>query len=129
MKTFYSDSFNPPAPAVSVQVSSSEDIAHSPTLLALVDTGSDTTLIPETLADQLRLAPAGEVDVQAYEGTPKTVTFYDVILRVSNLRLVGLSVVTFSADYVLLGRDVLNHLCLLLDGPALALEILPPAES
>jgi hypothetical protein len=46
-------------------------------------------------------------------------------LRVSNLFEPSVEAEVLAK--VLLGRDVLNHLRLLLDGPALTLEILPPA--
>jgi hypothetical protein len=126
MKIAYDTRFNPPAPALSVQISNLDDVVRSPTLPALVDSGADTTVIPAAMVQQLGLTPAGETLVRGYEGQPESVPMYDIILRVAEARLVGLSAVTFSADYILLGRDALNWLRLLLDGPALTLEILPP---
>ena len=67
---------------------------------------------------------AGETLVQAYDGAPMEKALYDVVLRVANIRFVGVSVITWAGDHVILGRDILNHLRLLLDGPALTLEIL-----
>lgn len=128
MKTPYNDAFIPPAPFLSVQASDLDDAVHSPQIPALIDTGSDMTLIPDSLPGQLQLAIAGRMSVQAYKGQPETTFYYDVILRVAQFRLVGLPVATFQADYVLLGRDVVNYIRLLLDGPALTLEVLAPAE-
>lgn len=107
-----------------MQVSNLIDTIHSSTLLALIDTGADSTLVPAYLPNQLQIPPTGRVLIQAYKGPPERVSYYDVSLRIGDLRLVGLSVITFSADYILLGRDVLNHLRLLLDGPAQMLDLL-----
>lgn len=128
MKTPYSDLFEPPAPFLTAQVSTLADDAPSSSLPALVDTGADTNLIPATLIGQLRLAESGYMRVQSYEGEPRQTPAYDIIIRVAQFKLVGLPVVAFSADYILLGRDVLNYLRLLLDGPALTLEILEAAN-
>ena len=66
--------------------------------------------------------------MQSYEGEPKLTPASDIIIRLAQFKLVGLPVVAFSADYILLGRDALNHFRLLLDGPALTLEILEAAN-
>ena len=66
--------------------------------------------------------------VQTYDGRTAVVEFYDIVLRVADMRIVGLTVVTFEQEYALLGRDVLNLLRLLLDGPAESLEVLPTAR-
>jgi len=54
----------------------------------------------------------------------KPVHLYSVVVALPSGRRGRLNAVAISIDYVLLGRDVLNHLRLLLDGPALTLEIL-----
>jgi hypothetical protein len=71
------------------------------------------------------MVPADEIEVEGYDGRRATLYCYDVILYVDQLHVAGLSVIAFTEDYVLLGRDVLNLLKLLLDGPALSVEILP----
>ncbi len=65
---------------------------------------------------------------KATRGESRLTPAYDIIIRVAQFKLVGLPVVAFSADSILLGRDVLNLLRLLLDGPALTLEILEAAN-
>ena len=124
MKIAYSTAFTPPAPVISAQVSTPDDEVHSPVLPTLIDTGSDSTAIPEFVVEQLQLIPAGEMLVQAYDGTPTERALYDVVLRVANIRFDGASVIVCAGDHVILGRDILNYLHLLLDGPALTLEIL-----
>jgi len=120
----YDTSLVPPAPFLAAHVSDPTGSAESPLIPAKVDTGADVTAIPANLVSQLNLVPASEVEVEGYNGHRATLACYDITLRVAHLRVVGLSVITFSEDYILLGRDVLNLLRLLLDGPALSLEIL-----
>ena len=124
MKIPYNTSLVPPAPFLSVHISNLVGTPEPAALPAKVDTGADLTAIPSTLVDQLSLAPAGEIQVEGYDGRQSTLTCYDITLLVAHLRVVGLQVVPFSEDYALLGRDALNLLRLLLDGPDLSLEIL-----
>ncbi|HET7089608.1 MAG TPA: retroviral-like aspartic protease family protein [Anaerolineae bacterium] len=122
----YDTSLIPPAPFLSAHVSNLTGSAESPPIPAKVDTGADVTAIPANLVNQLNLVLASEIQVEGYNGHRATLPCYDIVLRVAHLRVVGLSVISFSEDYILLGRDVLNLLRLLLDGPALWLEVLSP---
>ena len=126
MKASYDTSLLPPAPFLPVQLASLAERSESVTVQAKLDTGADLTAIPITLIEQLRLMPAGEIEVEGYDRHRATIRAYDVNLQVDQLRVNGLLVIGFAEDYVLLGRDVLNHLRLLLDGPALTTEILMP---
>ena len=125
MRFPYSASLNPPAPFLPVRVSNLTG-AGPTTVSAKIDTGADITAIPAYFVEQLDLAPAGELVVEGYDGQRATVLCYDIVLHVDRLRVVGLSVVAFAEDYALLGRDVLNRLRILLDGPELTTEILTP---
>ena len=93
---------------------------------AKLDTGADLTAIPTALIERLHLMPAGEIEVEGYDSRRATVRAYDVSLEIDQLNVAGLLVIGFAEDYVLLGRDVLNRLRILLDGPALTTEILTP---
>lgn len=107
-----------------MRVSNLEDKLLSPEILAKVDTGADVTAIPFALVDQCRLSQTGQFAVEGYDRHTKSLPYYDVILRVAHLKLSGLSTITFSENYILIGRDALNYLRLVLDGPAPTLEIL-----
>ncbi len=124
MKLAYSADFTPPAPVISAQISTLADAGRSRVWPTLIDTGSDTTAIPTLVVEQLQLAPAGEALIQAYDGPPMRRPLYDIVLQVAHIRFEGLSVIVCSGNHVILGRDVINHLRLLLDGPAQRLEIL-----
>ncbi len=124
MKVPYNSSLLPPAPFLPVRLSNLADDSEPLSISAKVDTGADVSAILARLIESLHLAPADEIEVEGYDGRRATLYCYDVILHVDQLRVVGLSVIAFTEDYVLLGRDVLNLLRLLLDGPALSVETL-----
>jgi predicted aspartyl protease len=126
MKAAYDTSLLPPAPFVSIRLASLADRSEPVAVPAKIDTGADLTVIPVRLVEQLQLMPAGEIEVESYDGRRATLRAYDVNLHIDQLSLPGLLVIAFSEDYVLLGRDVLNRLRVLLDGPALMTEILIP---
>jgi predicted aspartyl protease len=124
MKAAYNTALLPPAPFAPVRLASLTDHAEPVAIQAKIDTGADLTVIPLRLIEQLQLMPAGEIEVEGYDGRRATIPAYDVNLQIDQLNVTGLLVIGFAEDYVLLGRDVLNRLRLLLDGPALLTEIL-----
>ncbi len=126
MKASYDTSLSPPAPFLPVRLASLADHSESITVQARLDTGADLIAIPAALIERLRLVPAGEIEVEGYDGRRTTLRAYDVNLQIDQLSVAGLLVIGFAEDHVLLGRDVLNRLRVLLDGPALTAEILTP---
>ncbi len=124
MRVSYDTSWLPAAPVVPVRLASLAEHSETITAQAKLDTGADLTAIPYALIERLRLMPAGEIEVEGYDSRRATILAYDVSLQVDQLSVNGLLVIGFAEDYVLLGRDVLNRLRVLLDGPALTTEIL-----
>ena len=124
MKAAYDTSVLPPAPFLPVWLASLAEDSESISVQAKLDTGADLTAIPITLIDRLHLVPAGEIEVEGFDGRHTTIQAYDINLQVDQLKIVGLLVIGLVEDYALLGRDVLNRLRLLLDGPSLITEIL-----
>ena len=124
MKYPYDTSTVPPAPFLPVRRTNVTGSSAPLQIVAKVDSGADITAIPVGLISQLDLVPNGEVIVEGYDGRLSIVYRYDLNVRVADLDVAGLAVITFTEDYVLLGCDVLNQLHLVLNGPALSLEIL-----
>ncbi len=124
MKYDYNPALSPPAPFVTVRIADPVFPSRHHTLSAEVDTGADITAIPQSVVAELALAPAGTARVAGYEGRAALLSYYDVILSLAGVNLVGLSVVAVEGEFALVGRDVLNHFRTVLDGPALTLEII-----
>ena len=109
----------PPAPKLEIRlIAQPHGVASSP-LLAFVDTGADATIVPLPIVRQLQAGVVTLKTVRGYTGGRRTVRTYLVDIEVGSFTLPGVEIVGDDAtDEVLLGRDVLNRLRLLLDGPA-----------
>ena len=65
MKVLYDASHDPPAPFVNIQISNLSDQVRSAPFPALLDTGSDITVVPAEWIDRLNLARAREFPFKA----------------------------------------------------------------
>jgi predicted aspartyl protease len=126
MRVPYNATLDPPAPFLPVRLANLAGHSELVTVQAKIDTGTDLTVILVALIERLQLMPAGEIEVEGYDGHRAVVHAYDVNLQIDQLSVAGLVVITFPEDYALLGRDVLNRLHVVLDGPALTTEVLTP---
>lgn len=121
----YDTSFARSFPALPVIIHQVEGgLATSP-LSALVDTGADTTLVP---TEHLKTIKADEIytsRIRTHWGEWHPAAVYIIDLEVNGHRLPGIEVVADDYDdRVLLGRNVLNKLILLLDGPGSQTDVL-----
>ena len=99
-------------------------------LTAIIDTGADGTIIPVRHLRKIGARRAFETGLRSQWGERRTVFLYLVDLQIGELTLSGIYVVGDElGDEVVLGRNVLNHLRLLLDGPAVLTQLLDGAES
>ena len=118
MPEYDAENYSPPAPVahVTLRNPATGDILSNVPML--IDTGADTTLLPSDAIEKLGMkAEEGTgFEVQVFNGDTK-------FLKVIKLDLLVLNK-TFRGDYLLidrpigiLGRNILNHLRLLFDGP------------
>ncbi len=120
----YVSQLNPPAPFVAVTLRNPVTGAERRDVPAQVDCAADRTLLPDALVQDLGLPQIGATPIGGVGGIIVTMPSYPVQIAIDNLPAHTLEVVASAGEsWVLLGRDLLNALRLLLDGPRLVLEI------
>lgn len=121
----YSADYTPPAPVLNVVLRYGDERPSFGPLEAVVDTGADATIIPESIARQLRATPLNPAQLETQWGDVHPVTIYLLDIEVDDRLLPGIVVAGDpAADEIILGRNVLNRLALFLDGPRQGTDVL-----
>lgn len=121
----YAQEVSPPAPFVYVSISRPDDSGPiADDVPAQVDSASDYTILPEALIEQLGLAQVGQLAVKGFSGVFRKAPTYLVLSGLKNrerfrIRVLG----DRNEPWTIVGRDVLNRFCILLDGPNEWLEV------
>lgn len=124
MKHPYDKSYQPPIPALSVVLTNSDEGLRTVAEKALVDTGSDGTLVPVSLLEDILAPVLTETRIRSHWGEWRSVQLFLVDIELNGLTLPGMFVVgDETGDEIVLGRNVLNKLDLALNGPAQLTEI------
>ncbi len=123
MNVHYLHSFDPPAPAISLEIAAGKNGETPVQLEALVDTGADITAIPASVAARISPVPVGRLLVQGATGE-KVLPTFAVWLQLGEELIGPIEVILMDFDFVVLGRDVLNRYRLVLDGPELQGQLL-----
>jgi predicted aspartyl protease len=89
-----------------------------------MDTGADITIVPASLLDETGAFPDEDGFLQDQWGGLHAIDFYTVKVIISGIHLPGIVVAgdQFSNELIL-GRNLLNKLTFLLDGPSLQTEV------
>ena len=120
MPAYDANLFDPPAPLARVKLRNPNNTDTVSDVLMLLDSGADVTLIPTASVNQLGLiADADEIyELMGFDGS----TSFASVVRLEMLFLNK----TFKGQFLLIdqewgfiGRDILNLVTLLLDGPNL----------
>ena len=119
MPSFDASAYDPPAPVaiVSLRRSGEHDLVGDVPLL--IDTGADITLLPRWALARLGIAPQPNVtyEIFDFEGNRSKVQAADLDMIFLNKAFRGRYLLT-DEQHGILGRDVLNTLRVLFDGPA-----------
>lgn len=107
-----------PFPTLPVVIRNPQGGAITPELRAYKDTGADATIVPARQLAVLRRETARPARLRSQWGEVQMGLIYVVDLEVGGHLLPGIEIVVDTRGHeVLLGRNVLNLLILLLDGP------------
>lgn len=130
MVTPFSQELFPPAPVLQIRLSApAEPPNHNP-LTALLDTGADFSIVPLRWLLQVGAPETRAAYVRGMWSPRQVVTVYMVDLHLDETTLPGIEVIAAQEEYgeiddepdlnepLILGRNVLNRLLLLIDGPA-----------
>ena len=88
----------------------------------LMDSGADVTLLPKSAVDSLEVERSGpNYELIAFDGAKSVSEAVRAELIFLGRTFRGQFLV-IDQEVGILGRDILNHVCLLLDGPGLQWE-------
>jgi hypothetical protein len=109
--------FDPPAPVAFVTVKSEHTGVTFQDVPMLLDTGADVSLLPRSIVGTAASPDATEYELEAFDGTKSTAPAVaaEVVFLGKSFR--GQFLLT-DAWHGILGRNVLNNLSLLFDGPS-----------
>lgn len=123
-QNFDSQRFSPAMPVITVGISRTDGSGRSIAFDALVDTGADGTLIPSDLLDAVDAPYIDRAYLRSVTGQRERVDLFLVAIDIGGVRVTGIRAAAIApGEFPILGRDVLNHLRLSLDGPAEMIEI------
>ena len=111
--------YEPPMPVVQIALRASMRGKQSVSLLALVDSGSDATMLPMEVLQSIGARFYRARRIRGITGEPSTVDTYHISIILGPYTIHGIEAVALpNSSEAILGRDVLNQLELTLNGPA-----------
>ncbi|HID54832.1 MAG TPA: hypothetical protein EYP41_22690 [Anaerolineae bacterium] len=120
MPTYDATLFDPPAPLARVTLHNPENTDALSEVPMLLDSGADVTLTPKAYANQLGLtADANDVyELIGFDGRTSFASVVHLEMLFLNRTFRG-RFLLIDQEWGILGRDILNLVSLLLDGPNL----------
>ncbi len=115
----YSQDYHPPMPVIEIELSAPGRTRTEKLSMALIDSGSDGTLIPEDMLEKVGARCVGDARIRGISGDSYPVAIYLASLRIGPCTMSAVRVVAAPEDAeIILGRNVLNQLVVTLDGIA-----------
>jgi hypothetical protein len=120
MPEYDTTNFDPPAPVVQVDLRSPESGVVVRGVELLLDSGADITLLPQHAVASLGVAANAnqQYELMGFDGSRSFARGIVLDLLLLGRAFRGLYLLTEDTQGVA-GRDVLNHLAIVLDGPGL----------
>jgi hypothetical protein len=117
MQAYDAARFDPPAPLAPVTVKSEQLGVEIRDVPMLLDTGADISLLPRSHVSALASPGARQYELEAFDGTRSTAPAVSVELQFLGKFFRG-QFLLIEGWHGVLGRNVLNNLSLLFDGPS-----------
>jgi hypothetical protein len=122
----YDRAYNPVAPKIDVSVDGYVAGQYS-VLSAFVDSGADGTMLPENVLFSIDAEYADTLSLRGMAAGTQRVDRYTVRIRIAEYEVHAIAAVAIAAgSEPIIGRDVLNELVILLNGPAGVTEVTLP---
>jgi len=116
----YTTQYFPPFPTLQVSLYNPEEALRTAVTNALIDTGADGTLVPLIYLRQIVAPVLTAARIRSHWGEWRMAQMFLVDIELADMVLPGMFVVGDElGNALVLGRDVLNRLPLLLNGPEL----------
>jgi predicted aspartyl protease len=122
----YSTEFDPPAPLIRFTVYCPVDHGRAVSIRGELDSGADISVVPQRVVDELQLIPRRVLVTQGYDGAQNQWATYVVDLEVEGHLIDYVEVIALPRQDAILGRDVLNHFIVTLNGKELAFDVTDP---
>jgi predicted aspartyl protease len=116
--------FGPAMPMVEIQIRSVRRNEDSISVRAVVDSGADATILPVQFLESAGIDKVGRARMRWGKHYGQEYDVYLAIIEIGPFQFPGIRVLADKQESEpILGRDVLNHLALTLNGPANVVEI------
>ena len=110
--------FTPPAPLLNARLRNPQNRTIIPDVLLLIDTGADVTLLPRDAVNAAGIEQTGSsYELLAFDGTSSTAGAVRADLLLPRGQVFRGQFLVIDQQVGILGRNILNTLALLLDGP------------
>jgi hypothetical protein len=121
MPAYHDGLFYPPAPVAVAKLRNPDSGVTFDDVLFLIDSGADVTLLPESVVKSLGVQTSGAYELTGFDGTRSVASAVRADLLFLNKTFRG-QFLLVDQEVGILGRDILNSVAILLDGPHLIWE-------
>ena len=118
--------YGPAMPMVELQIRPVGQTGDKVTLKAIVDSGADATILPIRYLEEAGVDKVGRARMRWGDHIGQAYDVYLAVVEIGSFQVPGVRILADKQrDEPVLGRDVLNHLLVTLNGPANVVEIAP----